>query len=89
MLAGYDKTKGVRRNRYFIYDLSRQQWLTEFRGGYLPKGGTTKQHCAAFKTGGKTKIFLSGYAYNTNIGTTVFEQSPEWHIVFYHRVEWQ
>ena len=22
-------------------------------------------------------------------GTTVFEQSPEWHIVFYHRVEWQ
>ena len=67
MLAGYDKTKGVRRNRYFIYDLSRQQWLPEFRGGYLPKGGTTKQHCAAFKTGGKTKIFLSGYAYNTNI----------------------
>ena len=67
MLVGYDKAKGVRRNRYFIYNLSRQQWLPEFIGGYLPKGGTTKQHCAAFKTGEKTKIFLSGYAYNTNI----------------------
>jgi len=65
MLIGYDKA--VINNRYFIYDLSRQQWLPELRGSYLPKGGTTKQHCAAFKTGGRTKIFLSGYAYNTNL----------------------
>ena len=65
MLIGYDKA--VINNRYFIYDLSRQQWLPELKGSYLPKGGTTKQHCAAFKTGGKTKIFLSGYAYNTNL----------------------
>ena len=67
MLIGYDKAKGVRNNRYFIYDLSRQQWLPELRGSYLPKGGTTKQHCAAFMIDGKTKIFLSGYAYNTNL----------------------
>ena len=67
MLIGYDKTKGIRKNRYFIFDLSRQQWLPELRGSYLPKGGTDKQHCAVFKTGGKIKIFLSGYAYNTNL----------------------
>ena len=24
-----------------------------------------------------------------NVGYPVFEQSPKWHIVFYHRVEWQ
>ena len=67
MLIGYDKTKGVRNNRYFIFDLSRQQWLPELRGSYMPKGGSNKQHCATFKTGGKTKVFLSGYAYQTNL----------------------
>ena len=59
MLIGYDKNKGIRKNRYFIFDLSRQQWLPELRGSYMPKGGTTKQHCAVFKTGGKIKIHSS------------------------------
>ena len=67
MLIGYDKT--MRRNRYFIYDLSTDQWQPELResiNGKLPKGGTTQQFCTAFKTsGGKTKIFLSGYAFNS------------------------
>ena len=67
MLIGYDKTKGIKKNRYFIFDLSRQQWLPELRGSYMPKGGSNKQHCATFKTDGKTKVFLSGYAYNTNL----------------------
>ena len=67
MLIGYDKTKGIRNNRYFIFDLSRQQWLPELGGSYMPKGGSNKQHCATFKTDGKTKVFLSGYAYQTNL----------------------
>ena len=72
MLIGYDKTLGIRKNRQFIYDLSRQQWSFDatfdgYTPEYKPKGGSTKQHCAAFKTGGRTKIFLSGYAYNTNL----------------------
>ena len=63
MLIGFDRN--LRKNRYFIYDLSTHNWQPEIRGTFLPQGGTTQQYCTAFKTGGKTKIFLSGYAFNS------------------------
>merc|ERR1719270_1795231 len=80
MLIGYDKTVGIKRNRYFIYDISSHKWLPEIKGSFLPKSGTGKQHCAAFKTEGKTKIFLSGYAYVSSfydVSTGLWSPGPK------------
>ena len=65
LLIGFDQTQN--KNRYFIYDLTKQQWLPEIHPTYKPRAGSTRQYCVAFKAGGRTKIFLSGYAYRTNI----------------------
>ena len=65
MLIGFDRN--LRKNRYFIYDLSTHKWQPEIQGSFLPQGGTTQQYCTAFKTEGRTKIFLSGYAFNSYI----------------------
>ena len=64
MLIGYDRN--VEKNRYFIYDISTNQWQPELEDG--PKGVEwTQQYCQAFKIAGKMKVFRSGYAYHSYI----------------------